>query len=181
MPYTSVENVKSYLGILNTVDDALFERLVNAASAFIDTYINRTLDVAEYTDTFDGNGSHQFVLRNYPVAAVSAVTVNTQVIPAAANARSNGYRFDKFRVVLQGYEFYSGALNCSVTYEAGYETVPADIEQACIEIVVNRYKEKDRIGLTSKGLAGEMTAYSTRDIPESSATVLNKYKRVVPT
>jgi hypothetical protein len=176
---TSVENVKGYLGITATGDDPLLERLVNAASAYIAQYLNREFGEAQYTDTFDGTNGQVWMFRNYPVMSVQSVMVGVNEIPAAPSLQERGYRFDERRLVLQGYTFLQGMLNCAVTYTADFENVP-DIEQACIEIVANRYREKDRIGLMSKGLAGETITFSQKDIPNSARDVLRVYRKVVP-
>lgn len=176
---TTVENVKGYLGISTTADDPLLERLVEAASAYIAQYLNREFGIAEYTDTFDGTDHQTYMFRNYPVTAVSSVMVGVNAVPAAPSMQEAGYRFDERRLVLQGYTLIRGMLNCSVTYTAAFENNP-DIEQACIEVVANRYREKDRIGLVSKGLAGETITFSQKDIPASARDVLRVYRKVVP-
>jgi hypothetical protein len=176
---TTVENVKGYLGINSSVDDPLFERLVNAASAYIAQYLNREFGEAQYTDTFDGGNGQVWMFRNYPVQSVQSVMVGVNAIPVAPNMQERGYRFDERRLVLQGYTFIQGVLNCSVTYTANFAVVP-DIEQACIEVVANRYREKDRIGLVSKTLAGETITFSQKDIPNSARDVLRVYRKVVP-
>lgn len=180
MNLTTVENVKGYLGISVASDDALLDRLVSSASAYIQSWLNRSFALTTYTDTFDGMGFNSRMVSNYPITAVTSVLVDTQAIPLAPNTLASGYAFAERKVVLRGYTFNSGVLNCSVTYTAGYASVPPEIGQACIEIVANRYREKDRIGLTSKGLAGETIAYSQKDFPDSVRTILNNYKKVVP-
>jgi hypothetical protein len=176
---TTVEAVKNYLGINATADDPLLERLVGAASDYIAQYLNRSFGESQYTDTFDGNMGQVWMFRSYPVLSVQSVTVGTYTVPAAPNAQEAGYRFDERRLVLQGYTFIKGMLNCSVAYTADFSN-NADIEQACIEVVANRYREKDRIGLVSKGLAGETITFSQKDIPASARDVLRVYRKVVP-
>ena len=58
-----------------------------------------------------------------------------------------------------------------VTYTAGYAATPPEIAQACIELVCLRYKERDRIGQVSKNLAGEVVAFSQKDMPADVADV----------
>jgi hypothetical protein len=64
----------------------------------------------------------------------------------------------------------------AITY--GY--VPAEIEQACIDLVGRKYRERDRIGLASKGLAGETTAFSQSDLSADTKAMLNQFRKVVP-
>ena len=58
--------------------------------------------------------------------------------------------------------------------------MPAEIEQACIEVIAIRYKERDRIGQVSKSIGGETVSFSQKDFPDSVRTILNNYKKVVP-
>jgi hypothetical protein len=178
MDLTSVENVKGYLGITNTQDDPLLERLVSAASQYVAQYLNRSFGEEQYTDTFDGAGGQVWMFRNYPVTSVQSLSIRGIPIAASQNFAA-GYRFDERRLILQGLNFLPGLLNCTVQYTVEFLN-NADIEQACIEIVANRYREKDRIGLVSKGLAGETISFSQKEMPNSARDILRVYRKVVP-
>lgn len=61
-----------------------------------------------------------------------------------------------------------------------YSFIPADIEQACIETIAERYTGKDRIGTISKTLAGQETVtYSQKDLNDYTTMILQPYKRVI--
>lgn len=178
----TVEQVKGYLGITSVADDALLERLVGSASAYIQKWLNRDLGSDIYIASMDGNNSDTMLLPNYPVQSVTSLTIDGQAIPLSSGPLNKGYAFDDNRIVLRGYRFTGGLLNVEVTYTAGYADgeIPADVTQACIEMIAMRYREKDRIGLSSKGLAGETTAYSQKDMADSTRHILNQYRRVAP-
>ena len=62
-----------------------------------------------------------------------------------------------------------------------YSYVPAVLEQACLELVGERYRYKDRIGHASKTLGGQETiSYSLADMPAYIKTMLQPYRRMVP-
>lgn len=62
-----------------------------------------------------------------------------------------------------------------------YSYVPGDIEQAVWEMVGERYKYRDRIGVNSKALGGQETvSFSTSSMTLYIRELLNPYKRVVP-
>lgn len=62
-----------------------------------------------------------------------------------------------------------------------YSYVPADIEEATYEMVSERFKYKDRIGMNSKSLGGQETvSFSQKDMSDFVETLLNPYRRVVP-
>jgi len=60
-----------------------------------------------------------------------------------------------------------------------YAYTPQEIEQACIEIVSLRYRERSRIGENSKSIGGETVSYTVKDFPDSVKTILNNYRRVI--
>jgi hypothetical protein len=61
-----------------------------------------------------------------------------------------------------------------------YSFIPFDIEQACIEMVAERYRYKDRIGTASKTLGGQETmAYSLKDMQDYVRLMLQPYKKVI--
>lgn len=62
-----------------------------------------------------------------------------------------------------------------------YSYVPADIEQAVIELVAERFKAKDRIGISSKTIPnGESISYNNRMVTDPIKQLLQNYCRVVP-
>jgi hypothetical protein len=61
-----------------------------------------------------------------------------------------------------------------------YSYIPSDIEQACISLVGERYRYKNRIGEISKSLGTQETIhYSQKDMPDFVKGLLQPYKRVV--
>lgn len=76
------------------------------------------------------------------------------------------------------YLFHSSAANSIVNIL--YGNVPFDVEQACIELVLSRMKEKDRIGISSKSVANESVSYSQKDMTNFVKTSLQNYRAVIP-
>lgn len=182
---TTLATVKAWFSppLTTTTDDALLARLITAASAFLAAWLNRQILAASYTQTFNGNGKTALLLPQYPVTAVQSLTIDGQSIPplqVGSSTAAAGYSFDATTLYLSGTTFTPGRQNVTLTWTAGYTSVPPDIEQACIDLVALRYRERDRIGLASKGMAGETTSYSQRDLPANAATLLQVYRRVAP-
>lgn len=62
-----------------------------------------------------------------------------------------------------------------------YSFTPADLEQAVIEWIGERYRYKDRIGQSSKSLGGsETAAYSLKGVPDYIGVVLDGYRKFLP-
>ena len=76
------------------------------------------------------------------------------------------------------YTFAAADAGKAVTLSYGY--IPADLEQCALEWVAERYKYKDRIGMTSKSLGGqETTAYKNKAVPDFVAQTLINFRRVI--
>lgn len=173
---TTLANVKQYLNLgTNTSADALLGRLISAASSWVRSYLNRDITQQAYTDTLDGTGTQRMIVAQYPVTALTSVTVDGQDV--TANVISDGRRLLKLK---DGYGvFTEGTGNVVVNYTAGYATTPYDIEQAVIEIVALRFREKDRVGTSTVNTRGESVTFNVTDVPASVRTLLNNYRKVV--
>jgi len=180
---TSLAQVKAWLGLADptqTEDDALLSWLITAASAFIGSWCCRDFTSQGYIETRNGTDSRRMPFINTPATAVASVMIDNLAIPAGDPVMSPGYYFTPTMLMLHGYDFRRGYGNVVITYTAGLPTIPPDLEQACIELVGLRFRESDRIGITSKGMAGESTAFLQKDMPPSVQTVLQTYKRILP-
>lgn len=177
---TTLADVKAYLRITNTADDAVLTRLISAASEYIRSWLNRDIDPRTYTEVRDGKGHYKMAFPNYPITGVTSITVDGQTIPQATSSIASGWVLDDTGIMIQlrgCYTFNRGTQNCVIVYAAGYTPIPPDISQACIEMVAYRFKESDRIGVSSKTLAGEVISFSQKDIPANAATLMTQYRR----
>jgi hypothetical protein len=200
---TTLGDVKSWLqtgqNAFPTTDDALLTRLITAASQLIQTWLNRQITSQDWIETRDGLGNvlgpsdvrYQFAA--FPVTAVSRVVVDGTVIPAIPTpaqsaaaavgtiAAQRGYLFTPTQLVIRGYAVPRKAGCVSVQYTAGYAVPPADLSQACIELVALRYRERGRIGEVAKAIGGGQTvSYSQKDMSDSIKSLIQQYRRVAP-
>jgi hypothetical protein len=177
---TTVANVQQWLGLNPGTDDQLLARMVTSISSTIQSWLNRKLVSMQFTESRDGHGGAVMYFRDYPVTSVSSVVVDSQVIPASPNGdvTQPGYTFNEIGLFLHGYRFNRGRGNVALAYTAGYTQIPSDIEQAVIETIAMRYRERDRIGQASKSIGGETVAFVVRDFPPDVMTLLQNYKQV---
>jgi hypothetical protein len=136
---TSLSNVKAWLSVSSSGDDALLGRLVTSASRSILNYIGRpNLLVHSVNEVRNGTGTERMMMREFPVLAVSSVSVNGSVIPAQPvnQPLAGGYIFDPWdgqdasgpqRLQLIGYSFYCGSGNVTLQYTAGFQSVEDDV------------------------------------------------------
>lgn len=139
---TTVRAVKQYLDIKSDTDDALLQRLITGASAFLRNWTNNNILYQKYQEVRDGNDSDTLVAGNWPVRSVASLSVNNISIPAAVNGSGPGYEFDdkafylvsglNIRTVGGGIgTFVRGRRNISIAYVAGstqseQATIPAN-------------------------------------------------------
>lgn len=125
----------AYIG----VSDPLVARLISATSAFIQNWLNRIIASNTYTQAFDGQNMQTLLLPQYPVTAVSGLTVNGATIAArpaltfpAVYSDGGGYTFTEAgRLAVTGYLFPRGYQNVTVSWTGGFliadeaQTIPA--------------------------------------------------------
>jgi hypothetical protein len=85
---TRVENVQSDLGI--TTDTVLIERLIDEASAAIESYCHRPFAREAYTETLAGYGSNKLMLSRTPIVGTpSALLFDSNVLTDFSVADAN--------------------------------------------------------------------------------------------
>lgn len=201
---TTLADVKTWLqtapGQFPSSDDALLARLITAASQFIIEKLGRPVLAADYIEVRDGltglwgQGDARFQFAVTPCTAVLSVVVDNIAIPPVPALTPGapglvtslpygfqaGYLFSPTQLVIRGYRVPCRAQCVTMTYTAGYQTVPPDLAQACIELVALRYRERTRIGEVSKHLGGETVSYLQKDMSASTLSAIQCYRLVAP-
>ena len=177
---TELSKAREWIGIKTEADDTLLARLIKAASAFIASFLSRTILSASYVEYRDGAGGDSMSCLNYPVTAVSGVEINGVAIPLATGTVSYGYQFSDKQIILRGYKFTRGKRNVKLSYTAGYATVPLDLEQACLELVAYKYRSRDWVGQSTKIVGAENVTFVTKEIPDNALGTLKRWSRVSP-
>lgn len=175
MALTTIEKVKEWLKLQTTSsDDELLLRLIDAASAFIEGWLGFSVLRHEVIKYCDGNGKDEFVLTSPYIRSINTISVDGRSIP------NDQYRHADWWIILKNGCFSRGRRNVCISYDMGFDTVPADIENAVIELIGLAYNERDRIGFQSKSLAGETVSFFTGAMSERSKLALEQYKQVIP-
>lgn len=145
---------------------ANIERLVNAASQAILTYIGRNIIEADYVEVWDGQGSDTLIPREYPITAVSAIkfsgTGNFSTVTAIDPLN---YQLQPEFITFRYSRTPRGAGSVQVAYTAGYAEIPADLMAACIlqfqfllkQINPGGKGSAPMVGVSSIGKQGETT------------------------
>jgi hypothetical protein len=175
---TTLAMVKEYLDIESgdTHFNQLFERLIPASSRQIEAYCNRTFDVSASTEAYDGNASDILFLNRVPIVSVSSLSIDDEVIAA------DEYKVYDDYIRLLSRLFTCGKQNVTISYSAGLydalsESPPADLEDACIQLIAFKFTMRGAEGLSQKQVNQSSDSFAGVAIPLSVALVLDKYRR----
>ena len=110
---------------------------------------------------------------------MSALTINGTTVPVSSAYDSNGYYIDGNALKLRGLWVPSGQGNVSVTYTAGYSSVPQDIQSCVTKIAATLYREPSRLGRQSETTptGGSTTFYYTA--PADVVATIEAYRRIL--
>lgn len=178
---TTRADYKAYAGIKSTNSDAEIDALIPKVSQFVKTYCRRTFvdhwDIA-LQQTFDG-GYRELILAETPIVAITSVEqskdfgVTYTALTRNADWVVRGdavYSTDPrgFEPLVNGYR---------VTYKAGYEDVPNDLELAIMDLITYYRKNDSAIHSTkSPGTNAVQIEYiSTTSLPAHIKRVLDMY------
>lgn len=186
----SLEDMKAWLGLTITDYDMKVETYINAASQYVEKYLDRELDRQEYTENYDGVRSNRLHLWNYPADKPSSIIVsNNWDFSNADPIDVADYTITRDSVVVvKSGTFGRGNQSIQVTYKAGYNTpnaalqdgedLPSDIRMAAI-LYVQWLWDKDKnktVGYESKSKQNQNTKY-VQGLPKEIDQMLENYKR----
>lgn len=176
----TLADLKTYLALPSgtTSEDAELTRMLDASSVVAEAFVERTFATGARAEKRSGHNRDVLYLKDWPVTAVSSVVMDGVAIPVSSDGIQIGYQFDSESIYYIGANFTAGRRNVTISYTAGYTTIPADVVHAVIEIAAQTYREKQWIGLQSKSLASETVAYLRNGIPDSAADTLRRYRRM---
>ncbi len=181
---TSLANVKEYLGITVNDDDALLTNLIGRVSTMIQTYLSRHIVPVTLTEYHNGRATPFIKLDDKPLRSLTSIHESLDQIWDSTTIISNSEMLiDYDEAILcrkSGICFMLGFRNVRTIYDAGYLTIPSDIEQVAIELVGMKYVKKDRLGISSKTLRdGSRTFFSHRDMTQKMFDDLAPYRNEI--
>lgn len=176
------DRVKSYLEIADTdaSHDRLLQELNKRLSAWVEQYCDRTFAKATYTEQHDGDGSDTLAVRHWPLLSVASLYDDPErAFPASTQIAAADFVVYPSRglIKLDGLAFSAGIQNVKVTYDAGYQEIPEDLQQAVCELIADRFRHRDDQGLRSLTIGAYSATYADEAIPEETRMILNSYRR----
>lgn len=193
---TTLAHLKSYLNLSVSTHDTLLEDFVDRATDLFENFTNRKLKARDYhydsgdgdydsdNGIMDGNDRDMISLPQYPVNSITTLRINTTSIDERTSIYACGWVIqDKAAgiVALSCYLFTKGLKNIDFAYNAGYSTVPEDLEQACIELAAWMFKQSTPgsalLGESSKSFPDGSISFIVKELLPQVKMVLEKYKK----
>jgi hypothetical protein len=179
---STVADVKDFLGLGATAepDESLFESLINNVSVLFANYCGvEQFKTKNYIEYHDGHGSRYIFPRNYPINSVDEINEDIDWVWGSDTTIGE----DDYRIVDKRYIVYDGLFaiaeqSIKIEYSAGYDTIPLDLKQACIEEVVRKYKHRKDLDVSSKSAQDGTTNYIVKDLLPSTKITLDRYKKL---
>ena len=217
---TTIAACEEALSITAGTENVYLTRLTEFASSRIKRYCNRTFyweeDIEEYIRS---GGTNHLVVSRRPVSAITSVEYNDAAVSsddykcvgyskledAGTIYNSGGWYWPATQIKNIARDQYPGSEDplYKVTYDGGWVTpaqydddntltrdLPYDLEQACIDLVVMRYRKKGLApGIKAEKLLSWSATYEApavtnlnqpyADIPSSIKGILDAYKTMV--
>lgn len=126
-----LDQLKRLLGITDDTQDALLAELLIEAQEYVEDYLQRKLDLADYEDFSSVGYTDTLVIRNFPIETVTSIE------------SLDGVEYTDYKILKQFGEIKTKAMNfngdISITYRGGYDVLPAWAKKAIVETAGSLY------------------------------------------
>jgi len=192
LPYalTTFDMAKDHLGIPDAVitSDERIKRHINAATDMLERLTDRMLKSRTgLVDIQSGRRNDRILVPQWPVTSITELwedcdsdfTDTTKIIPSSDYRIETTSRGEGIGIVLKsGKIFPNGKMNLKIVYDAGYATVPSDLEEACLFLMDFLYdiRQDRRVGTVQKGKNQENITY-LESLPLWIQDTIGRYTR----
>jgi len=159
----SLSDVKNFARITTTDDDTLLAMLISSAEIMVEQYAAITLRTTEFTFEYESFAA-RIDLPYSPIVSIDEVRTKKDGVEQVLTA-------DQYRVVGQDnsvlyvMDLAGGGIEIDLTAGYGADSVPADIKEAIMKIVLSNYDNRENF------VDGSYT-----EMPNSAKSILNKRK-----
>lgn len=188
MPITTVPACKAFRQIPtdNTEHDAELERIIPAVQSFIERECERKFEQATVTEFFSGcDWRDRLLVARPPINSVvnlwddplreytTAISAANYVVPdpESEDGRAGVLRLDHLT-------FLDGISNIKITYSGGFAVIPADLEQAAIEMVwaAREKGHHNLVGVRSRSIADGNVQYVNLAWGSLAEDIISQYR-----
>jgi len=153
MSLVSLADLKDYLGIVDNSQDTYLNGEIALFDETVLNYCNRVFEQTTVTETIyydDFKDSMEHYLYHHPVISITSIT---EKHPDNSDVVTTNYRLNKRvgKIEITDSDFYQRSFlfqnynvgaRLEIVYEAGYATVPLEIQEAIKSLIQARYNKK---------------------------------------
>ena len=172
-----LDDTKLILDVTEAQDQKLISLLIKAVSAAVQKYCNRIFIRASYTETHDGDGTVDILVKNPPINSITQITEDDVVVT------SSWYVFYDDEGCIKRKDsgvWAKGIQNIVVQYSGGWlqKSLPEDLKWACLQWLNLMWKRKEdsRVGVSSWNFGDQSTTYITEEMTPEIKAVLDRYR-----
>ena len=141
---TTLANVKAYFVLgTDTGNDTLISTLIVNVTKEVQNYTRRKLVDDDYVEYYNGHGDNYLETNEYPINSIASIYDDIDRAYGASTLISSAdYIFiagtknaEIGKIIYDGSVFDKGDQNIKISYNAGYATIPSDLEHAAICLV----------------------------------------------
>jgi hypothetical protein len=186
---TTLARVKSFLGITDSSQDTFLTDLIAIATETIQNYTGRTFSLESITEKLPGTNTAKLILSKFPIVSITSITDQSGLIAATGyeisdNLAGTVYRkndifpFKGQNTGILGFINEKESENSiTILYQAGYTTIPLDVEMAAISYIRTLYlgRSKDT-NIASESVSGVYSVtYGSGALPSDVVSMLGRY------
>lgn len=183
MNYVTLSEVTDYLGLESATDDGLLSSLIESSQTWIDGYTGRTFEAAADSTrvfTFEAIEGRRLFL-DADLCAITSVTNGNGVVIAGSSYVTNPrnvkpwYALELKSSATVAWDGLTGDI--SIVGRWAYSTTaPADIRQACLDIVVYQYRKRDNASESNRTIVVGNSTILPSQLSSQVIATLDRYK-----
>lgn len=180
MSLVSLNDYKEFarISLSDIGEDAKLQKIADETESEVKEYLNRDLELKDYVEVYDGNGSNEIILNQFPINEVSKIEFYEDEWIEGTYTR---LYIDNSVIGIEGLVFTKGIQNIRISYNAGYEEVPGDIIRACKQLFTLNFQQQEGrkdLGLASVGVGAEKSVNLDLDSRDKILKRIEKFKAI---
>lgn len=183
----SLANLKVYLKITSVGKDDILTDIKDFVEDWAKKYCGRDFLITTYTRYRDGDGTDKLNVDQFPITAITSIhsdasrgfDSSTEIV-AANIIKNDSESWDAGLIELFEASFVRGKKNIKIIYEAGYSTVPQDLQFAIAETCAKVFMVQDKrlFGQISQQVGSRIVTLDIEEVPKRALSTFKRYRHI---
>ena len=175
----TIDNLKLVLWITDSDSDVLLTFFMDSALVSIEAYLWRSLLANDYVEVHNWNAQRRIIVGQYPINTITSIEKNTWThdVPVWEPTSPELYTFETNTWIIHITDYLERWFNnYKISYNAGYSTIPKDIEMVAIKMASKEYNTRNSQGVKSESVNGDRIEFIWNTWNNDPLSSLSKYK-----